>query len=192
MYKLINLRLICLWGKKEINMKETDGTKINWIGAIDSSKLAEIIKAIETGIKENKTKDVTILIDSIGGSVNASLAFYQWIKFNKISLTTVGLSTVASSAVTVLLAGSKRICFENTTFLVHRMTYPFDGEMSEYDLEEKTTFFRTGNTKVKTLYKKETRLSDDEIERLLSKDWIVITAEEAIEKGIVHEIMELE
>jgi len=72
------------------------------------------------------------------------------------------------------------------------MTYPFDGEMSEYDLEEKTTFFRTGNSKVKTLYKKETRLSDTEIERLLSKDWIVITAEEAIEKGIVHEIMELE
>jgi ATP-dependent Clp protease protease subunit len=179
-------------GKKEINMNETDGTKINWIGSIDFSKLAEIIKAIETGIKENKTKDVTILIDSIGGSVNASLAFYQWIKFNRISLTTVGLSMVASSAVTVLLAGSKRICFENTTFLVHRMTYPFDGEMSEYDLEEKTTFFRTGNSKVKTLYKKETRLSDDEIERLLSKDWIVITAKEAIEKGIVHEIIELE
>jgi len=163
---------------------------LNWIGSIDDGNLRVIISDIQKALDRNKRSTFRMYLHSYGGNVETSLSFYQWIKLNKIDLTVVGLSLVASSATVVFLAGSKRQCTSKTNFLFHRLKFITEkGAMGPYEMEENFKLAKIENERYKEIYK-ELGLNNKELSKIM-REGIYFDAEEAKARGIVHEIIDI-
>lgn len=163
---------------------------LSWIGLIDDGKLNRIIQDIQKAIDKNKKTTFKLYLHSLGGNVDTSLAFYQWIKLNKVDLTVVGLSLIASAATIVFLAGSRRKCTSKTNFLFHRMRLPTEkGYMGPYEIEENMTLISIGKERYMDIYK---QFGFDPEELLkIEREGFFLSPREAKEKGIVDEIIEV-
>lgn len=171
-------------------VKDDDIAKIYWTGPINDQKLATIINEINSAIKDNKNKKIHLYIQSEGGSPTCSRAFFNFIKYEEIDLTTINLASVASAATEVFLAGSNRLCFENSSFLFHRLMMNLKGLYDDYRMYEDTTVLKIDTAIYADILKKETKLTNKEIGRILKKG-IFFNPQKAKEKGIVHEIIKI-
>ncbi|MFA6097787.1 MAG: ATP-dependent Clp protease proteolytic subunit [Candidatus Paceibacterota bacterium] len=163
---------------------------LNWIGEIKEDKLGKIIEQIQQALKKNKKATFKMYLQSGGGQSETGLAFYKWVKLNKIDLTVVGLSMIASSATVVFLSGKKRICTSETYFLFHRIQWQLTNKQSgPYDMEESVELMNMQKKQFEALYKK-MNFSEQELQKI-TREGIIFTAEEARERGIVDEIIEI-
>lgn len=164
---------------------------LSWIGPINDGKLSEVIRDMQKALNKNKKSTFKLFLHSHGGDVETSLSFYQWVKLNKIKMTVVGLSLVASAATIVFLAGSKRQCTSKTSFLFHRIRMITEkGLMGPYEIEEHLELIRTENERYEEIYKKQ-GFSGEELSKIL-REGVYLTPEKAKERGIVDEIIYIE
>jgi ATP-dependent protease ClpP protease subunit len=173
-------------------MENTDSniSKIYWTGLINDQKLSTVINEINNARKDNKNKKIHLYIQSEGGSPTCSRAFYNFIKYENIDLTTINMAFVASAATEVFLAGSNRMCFENANFLFHHFMMNLKGLYDEYRMLEDSTVLKMDVDVYTDILKKETKLTKKEIGRIL-KSGIFFDPQKAKTKGIVHEIIEI-
>ena len=85
----------------------------------------------------DENKDITIYINSPGGSVSAGLAIYDTIKNLKCDVSTVCIGTAASMAAFLLSSGTpgKRLALPNTQILLHQVLGSVEGQASDIMIE---------------------------------------------------------
>lgn len=175
--------------KKKLKNKSKEAL-LSWFGLIDDGKLNGIIRDMQKALDKNKNSTFKMYLQSYGGNVQTSLAFYYWIKLNKIKLTVVGLSLVSSAATIVFLAGLKRQCASKTNFLFHRLRMMTEkGSMGPYEIEENLKLISIENERCDEIYRK-LGFSEQELSKI-QREGINLTAEEAKERGIVDKITEI-
>ncbi|MFO0115424.1 MAG: ATP-dependent Clp protease proteolytic subunit, partial [Betaproteobacteria bacterium] len=82
---------------------------------------------------ENPDKDISLYINSPGGSVTAGLAIYDTMQFIKPDVSTLCTGFAASMGAFLLAAGAKgkRFCLPNSRVMIHQVSGGFRGQASD-------------------------------------------------------------
>src|SRR5216117_1949537 len=85
---------------------------------------------------EDPDKDISVYINSPGGSVTAGLAIYDTMQFVKPDISTICIGQAASMAAVLLAAGTtrKRFGLPNSRILIHQPMGGFSGQASDIDI----------------------------------------------------------
>jgi ATP-dependent Clp protease protease subunit len=90
-------------------------------------------------LAEDPEKDISVYINSPGGSVTAGLAIYDTMQFLKCDVSTICIGQAASMAAVILAAGTpgKRFALPNARILLHQPMGGASGQASEVDIQAK-------------------------------------------------------
>jgi ATP-dependent Clp protease protease subunit len=138
---------------------------------------------------EDPDRDITIYINSPGGSFTSLMAIYDTMQFVRPDIQTVCLGQAASAAAVLLAAGTagKRLALPNARVLIHQpATEGTYGQVS--DLEIQANEIQRVRRLLETTLAKHTKKSPEEVRRDIERDKI-LTAEEAKTYGIIDEVL---
>ncbi|MFC4000297.1 ATP-dependent Clp protease proteolytic subunit [Prauserella oleivorans] len=138
---------------------------------------------------EDPDRDITIYINSPGGSFTALMAIYDTMQFVRPDVSTVCLGQAASAAAVLLAAGTKgkRLALPNARVLIHQpATEGTYGQVS--DLEIQANEIQRVRRLMEQTLAKHTNKSADEVRADIERDKI-LTPEDAKEYGIIDEIL---
>ena len=85
---------------------------------------------------ENPDKDISLYINSPGGSVSAGLSIYDTMQFIKPDVTTMCVGQAASMGAVLLAGGTKgkRYCLPHSRMMIHQPLAGFQGQASDIDI----------------------------------------------------------
>jgi ATP-dependent Clp protease protease subunit len=138
---------------------------------------------------EDPDKDVSIYINSPGGSITAGLAIYDTMQFIRPDVTTICVGQASSMGALLLTAGTKgkRYALPNSRILIHQPAAGgISGQATDIKIaaEEIIRMRRLTSSILST----HTGQSLEVIERDVERD-LIMTAEQAVEYGIVDEVI---
>jgi ATP-dependent Clp protease protease subunit len=133
-------------------------------------------------------RDISIYINSPGGSYTAMTAIYDTMQFVKPDITTVCLGQAASAAAVLLSAGSpgKRYALPHARVLIHQ---PYtEGGGQGTDIEIQAAELLRMRTEMEGIFARHTGREIEQIRKDIERDKI-LTAEAAVEYGIVDSVI---
>ena len=139
---------------------------------------------------EDPNRDISLYINSPGGSITAGLAIYDTMQFVKNDLTTICIGQAASMGALLLAAGTpgKRFSLPNSRILIHQPSVTgLSGQATDIDIHAKEILRMRGMTN--EILAKHTGQKVDRISKVVERDFIM-GAEQAVEYGIIDEIIE--
>jgi ATP-dependent Clp protease, protease subunit len=88
---------------------------------------------------ENPEKDISIYINSPGGSISAGLAIYDTMQFISPSISTLCIGQAASMGAILLAGGEKgkRFALPNSRIMIHQPLGGFQGQASDFEIHAK-------------------------------------------------------
>jgi len=137
----------------------------------------------------NPDQDISIYINSPGGSFTALTAIYDTMHFIKPDVQTVCIGQAASAAAILLAAGTKgkRLALPNSRILIHQpYTEGAYGQAS--DIEIQANEILRMRTRLEEMIAENTGKSADVVSRDIERDKI-LTADEAVEYGLVDQVL---
>jgi ATP-dependent Clp protease protease subunit len=138
---------------------------------------------------EDPEKDISMYINSPGGSISAGMAIYDTMQFVKPDVVTYCVGQSASIAAVLLASGTpkKRYALPNSRVLIHQPWMSgLSGQATDIDIHAKE-IIRTREA-LNKLLAGHTGQTLEKIERDVERDFIM-TAEQAKAYGIVDEII---
>ncbi|MBA2772428.1 MAG: ATP-dependent Clp protease proteolytic subunit [Nocardioidaceae bacterium] len=135
-------------------------------------------------------RDISIYINSPGGSFTALTAIYDTLRYLKPDVQTICLGQAASAAAVLLAAGTKgkRLALPNSRILIHQpYTEGTHGQAS--DIEIQANEILRMRTLLEQMIADNTGKSLEEVSHDIERDKI-LTAQQAIEYGLIDEILE--
>ncbi len=138
---------------------------------------------------EDPERDISLYINSPGGSISAGLAVYDTIQFIRNDVTTICVGQAASMAAVLLAAGSpkKRFSLPHSRVLIHQPWMSgLQGQATDIDIHAKEIL------RIRTILNKilanHTGQAFERIEKDVERDYIM-TADQAKEYGIIDEVI---
>ena len=88
---------------------------------------------------ENPSKDVSLYINSPGGSITSGLSIYDTMQFIKPDVSTICVGQAASMGAILLAGGTKgkRYSLPNSRMMIHQPISGFQGQASDIDIQAK-------------------------------------------------------
>ena len=138
---------------------------------------------------EDPERDISLYINSPGGSITAGLAVYDTIQFIRNDVTTICVGQAASMAAVLLAAGSpkKRFALPHSRVLIHQPWMGgIQGQATDIDIHAKEILrIRTILNKILASH---TGQTFEKIEKDVERDYIM-TAVQSKEYGIIDEVI---
>ncbi len=140
---------------------------------------------------ENPEKDISLYINSPGGSITAGLAIYDTMQYVKPDIQTICIGQAASMAAVLLAAGKKgkRFCLPNSRVVIHQpliMGGGLSGQATEIDIHAKD-IMRMRN-RMNEILASHTGQAVDKIDRDTDRDYI-LQAQDAVTYGLVDQVI---
>ena len=137
---------------------------------------------------ENPDKDISIYINSPGGSVTAGLAIYDTMKYVKCDIQTICMGQAASMAAILLAGGTKgkRYALPSSRVMIHQPRGGVEGQESDISILTKE-IIRLKKLSIEYLAA-DTSKSVDSIAADIERDFFM-SANDALEYGIVDHVM---
>ena len=142
--------------------------------------------------QSRRPKEITLVINSPGGSVHAAFALIDTMKGSAIPIKTVGLGLIASCGVLTFMAGHKgrRVITPNTSILSHQYSWGSGGK--EHELFARVREFELSTERMLAHYKACTGMSEKTIrEVLLPPQDVWLSAKEAVKYGIADKVVKV-
>ena len=139
---------------------------------------------------ENPEKDISLYINSPGGSITAGLAIYDTMQYIKPDVSTLCVGQAASMSAVLLAAGAtgKRAVLPNSRVLIHQpLLYGLQGQQTDIDIHAKDLLRMRG--RIEEILASHTGRSQDEIHNDTERDKI-LTAGEAVDYGLADQVMD--
>jgi ATP-dependent Clp protease protease subunit len=139
---------------------------------------------------EDPEKDISLYVNSPGGSITAGMAIYDTIQFVRPDVVTICVGQAASIAALLLAAGAakKRFTLPNSRILIHQPWMSgLSGQATDIDIHAREILRM--RTVINGLLAKHSGQSVEKIEKDVERDYIM-SADEAKAYGIVDEIIE--
>ena len=137
----------------------------------------------------NPTADISIYINSPGGSVSAGLAIYDTMQKVKCDVSTICVGMAASMGAFLLSSGTKgkRYALENSQIMIHQVMGGAQGQATDIEIE--MNHIKNLKDRLNTILAKNTGHTVEEVEKDTDRNnWLF--ASEAIDYGIVDKIVE--
>jgi ATP-dependent Clp protease protease subunit len=138
---------------------------------------------------EDPEKDISLYINSPGGSITAGLAIYDTMQFIRPDVTTICIGQAASMAATLLGAGAKgkRFALPTSRVLIHQPSMGgLSGQATDIDIHAREILRLRVITN--EILAKHTGQEISRIEKDVERDFIM-TAQQAKDYGIVDDII---
>ena len=138
---------------------------------------------------QDSEKDISLYINSPGGSVTAGLAIYDTIKYIKCDVSTICMGMAASMGAFLLSAGTKgkRLALPNSTIMIHQTSGGSQGQAT--DMRIHTEWILDVKKKLNQMLAEATGQPLEVIERDTERDNFM-TAQQALEYGLIDKIIE--
>ncbi len=137
---------------------------------------------------ENPDKDISIYINSPGGSVTAGLAIYDTMQFIKSDISTLCIGQAASMGAVLLAAGAKgkRFSLPHSRVMIHQPLGGFQGQASDIEIHAKEIM--KIREQLNQLLANHTGQSIETIDNDTERDNFM-SGEEAVEYGLIDEVL---
>lgn len=137
---------------------------------------------------ENPDKDISLYINSPGGSVTAGMAIYDTMQFIKPDVSTLCIGQAASMGALLLTAGaaSKRYCLPNSRVMIHQPLGGFQGQASDIEIHAKEILYL--REKLNDILAKHTGQPVKNVERDTDRDNFM-SAEQSVAYGLVDKVV---
>lgn len=162
---------------------------IIFIGTPIDDNLANLVVAQLLFLEaEDPEKEISIYVNSPGGSVTAGLAIYDTLQFIRPDVTTYCIGQAASMAAVLLAAGTpgKRFALPNSRVIIHQPSGGASGQATDINIQAKE-ILRT-RQRLNEILSKHTGQDIAKIEQDVERDFIM-TAEVAREYGIIDQVI---
>ena len=138
---------------------------------------------------QDSEKDISLYINSPGGSVTAGLAIYDTIKYIKCDVSTICMGMAASMGAFLLSAGTKgkRLALPNSTIMIHQPSGGAQGQAT--DMRIHTEWILDVKKKLNQMLAEATGQPLEVIELDTERDNFM-TAQQALEYGLIDKIIE--
>ncbi len=137
---------------------------------------------------EDPTKDISLYINSPGGSVSAGMGIYDTMNYIKCDVSTICVGMAASMGAFLLAGGAKgkRYALPNSEIMIHQPLGGTKGQAS--DIKIHADHIIKTRTKLNTLLSEATGKPLDIIERDTERDNF-LSAQEALEYGLIDHVV---
>jgi ATP-dependent Clp protease protease subunit len=179
------------YGVKEMNpYNKLFEERIIFLGVqIDDASANDVIAQLIALESLDPDRDITMYINSPGGSVTSMMAIYDTMQFVQPELQTVCIGQAASGAAVLLAAGTagKRLALPNARILLHQpATEGGYGQSSDLEIQAQEILrMRSAMEHIVAIH---TGRTEDQVRQDIERDKF-FTAEEAKEYGLVDEVL---
>ena len=137
---------------------------------------------------ENPDKDISLYINSPGGSVTAGMSIYDTMQFIKPDVSTLCIGQAASMGAFLLAAGAKgkRFSLPNSRVMIHQPSGGFQGQSTDIQIQAKEIMYL--REKLNALLAGHTGKSTKEIDLDTERDNFM-SAEESVKYGMIDKVI---
>ncbi len=138
---------------------------------------------------EDPDKDISVYINSPGGSVYAGLAIYDTMQFIKPDVQTICVGIAMSMGALLLSSGApgKRMALPNAKILIHQLTGGFSGQATDIEIHAREALDL--RKRLDQIIAKHTGQDLEKVERDTERDFFM-SSEEARGYGIIDRVIE--
>jgi len=166
------------------------GERIVFLGTAVTDEIANLVVAQLLHLQaEDPDKDISLYINSPGGSVYSGLAIYDTMRYIKPDVQTICFG-VAMSMGSLLLSGGaegKRLALPNARILIHQPSSGFEGQASDIEIHAREVLAL--RVRVDEIYARHTGRPVEQVHEDMDRDRF-FTPEEAIEYGLIDRVLE--
>ena len=132
--------------------------------------------------------DISLYINSPGGSITSGMAIYDTMNLIKSDVSTICVGMSASMAAFLLSCGKKgkRYCLPNSEVMIHQPLGGVNGQATEIDIVAKRIL--NLRSKINQILAKNTKKNLKQIEKDTDRDYYM-NAQQALEYGIIDKIL---
>jgi ATP-dependent Clp protease, protease subunit len=138
---------------------------------------------------EDPDKDISLYINSPGGSVYAGLAIYDTMQFIRADVSTICFGTAMSMGSLLLMGGEpgKRLALPDAKILTHQPSGGFQGQSTDIEIHAREIL--QIRARIDELYARHTGKSVEQVHDDLDRDRY-FTADEAAAYGLIDRVIE--
>jgi len=158
------------------------------VGPVDDMTANVIVAQLLFLEADNPDKDISLYINSPGGSVTAGMAIYDTMQFIKPDVSTLCIGQAASMGALLLAAGEKgkRFCLPNSRVMIHQPLGGFQGQASDIEIHAKEILFL--KEKLNQILASHTGQTLKKIAADTHRDNF-LSAEQSVEYGMVDQVI---
>jgi ATP-dependent Clp protease protease subunit len=164
--------------------------RIIFLGTPIDDQVANLVVAQLLHLEsEDPEKDISIYINSPGGSIYSGLAIYDTMNFVKPDIQTMCVG-VAMSMGSLLLAGGtkgKRAVLPNSRILIHQPSAGFEGQSTDIEIHAREIL--KVRERIDEIYAQHTGRPQEQVREDMERDRF-FNAEQALEYGLVDRVLE--
>ena len=163
--------------------------RIVFLGTPIDDQIANLIVAQLLHLEsEDPDKDISLYVNSPGGSVYAGLAIYDTMQFIKPDVSTICCGVAMSMGATLLAGGApgKRMALPNARILIHQLTGGFSGQATDIEIQAREAL--DTRRRLDEILAKHTGQPFDRITNDTDRDFFM-TSDEAREYGIIDQVI---
>lgn len=157
--------------------------------AIDDNVSNSVVAQLLFLAAEDPDKDISIYINSPGGSVTAGMAIYDTMQFIKPDVSTICIGMAASMGAILLVAGAegKRFALPNAEVMIHQPLGGTQGQAADMIIHAKR-IIQTREILNKIISERSGQPME-KVEKDTDRDFFM-TSQEALEYGIINKVIE--
>ena len=163
--------------------------RIIFLGTPIDDQIANLVVAQLLHLEsDDPDKDISIYINSPGGSVYAGLAIYDTMRFIKPDVQTICVGIAMSMGALLLAGGSagKRMALPNAKILIHQPSSGFQGQATDIEIHAREII--DIRRKLDEIIAEHTGKTADEVRKSTERDYFM-SAEEAKDYGIIDRVI---
>lgn len=159
------------------------------VGPVDDQSANLVVAQLLFLESENPDKDISLYINSPGGSVSAGMSIYDTMQFIKPDVSTLCIGMAASMGAFLLTAGAKgkRYSLPNSMVMIHQPLGGAQGQATEIEIHARE-ILKT-RARLNKILSERTGQPLEKIERDTDRDHF-LTAQEAAEYGIIDKVID--
>ena len=158
-------------------------------GEIDDNLAMNVVAQLLYLYNRNSTKDISLYINSPGGSITAGMAIYDTMNFIKCDVSTIGIGMCASMGAFLLSSGAKgkRYALKNAEIMIHQPLGGAKGQVSDISIVTKRLI--SIKNSINKILSSNTNKPLSQIEIDCERDYYM-TSHDAKEYGLIDNIIE--
>src|SRR5947209_6071738 len=163
--------------------------RIIFLGTPIDDQIANLVVAELLHLEsEEPDKDISIYINSPGGSVYAGLTIYDAMQFVRPNIQTTCVGIAMSLGALLLAAGTKgkRMALPNAKVLIHQLSGGFEGQATDIEIQAREVI--NVKRRLEEIIAKHTGQPRERVAKDMERDYFM-TPDEAREYGIIDRVI---
>ncbi len=162
--------------------------RLLWVAGPVNDQMSTVVQAQLMFLDTTSSEDITMHIDSPGGSVKSGLSMVDVMEYIKCDISTINTGMAASMGSVLLGAGTKgkRMSLNHSTTMLHQSSGGFSGNIQDAEIDWKN--WQEVNKELFILLGDYCNKKPEQVMKDATRDfWL--SAQEAVEYGIIDEII---